>query len=461
MKKNVLICLERLDIGGVETFVLNQATVLLSKGHTVVILAKKGLYTEKLEQKGAICIDFTFTLESNFDIEKTKQIQEIIRKYEINEVHINQFPCILSAMPASILSKVPYIAYSHSIISGTYEWFMSTFDIYNYIFRYYFMNAYKIVAITQYAKNEIIKKFQIHENMIEIINNSIDFKETDMIRIQKKNNKKKFLLISRLSKEKEKSLYNGVELFNAYQKKVKDANLAIIGDGDYKEILQNYIEEEKIKNVEFKGVSTDILKDMNDYDIVIGLDRCILEAIAMKKISIIIGYKELKGIITLNNIEEASIENFSGNNLLIKSKEQIIEELINYTDDEIEKIVEENYRFNKKRFDAQINYDVFTKNDKFKKKYEDIDILKYILKQQEKMDILIEQIKNKNSCIELYKKQIIEKENCISSLKIEKVESERLQEVYKQELQKIYGSKRWKYTSQIAKMVNKIRRLKG
>ena len=48
MKKNVLICLERLDIGGVETFVLNQATVLLSKGHTVVILAKKGLYTEKL-----------------------------------------------------------------------------------------------------------------------------------------------------------------------------------------------------------------------------------------------------------------------------------------------------------------------------------------------------------------------------------------------------------------------------
>ena len=45
MKKNVLICLERLDIGGVETFVLNQATVLLSKGHTVVILAKKGLYT--------------------------------------------------------------------------------------------------------------------------------------------------------------------------------------------------------------------------------------------------------------------------------------------------------------------------------------------------------------------------------------------------------------------------------
>ena len=364
-------------------------------------------------------------------------------------------------MPASILSKVPYIAYSHSIISGTYEWFMSTFDIYNYIFRYYFMNAYKIVAITQYAKNEIIKKFQIHENMIEIINNSIDFKETDMIRIQKKNNKKKFLLISRLSKEKEKSLYNGVELFNAYQKKVKDANLAIIGDGDYKEILQNYIEEEKIKNVEFKGVSTDILKDMNDYDIVIGLDRCILEAIAMKKISIIIGYKELKGIITLNNIEEASIENFSGNNLLIKSKEQIIEELINYTDDEIEKIVEENYRFTKKRFDAQINYDVFTKNDKFKKKYEDIDILKYILKQQEKMDILIEQIKNKNSCIELYKKQIIEKENCISSLKIEKVESERLQEVYKQELQKIYGSKRWKYTSQIAKMVNKIRRLKG
>ena len=98
MKKNILICLEALNIGGVETFVVNQASVLLSKGHTVVILAKEGLYTEKLKQEGATCIDFTFELGEKLYPDKIKEIQEIIEKYKINEVHINQFPCILSAM---------------------------------------------------------------------------------------------------------------------------------------------------------------------------------------------------------------------------------------------------------------------------------------------------------------------------------------------------------------------------
>lgn len=50
-EKNILICLEKLDIGGVETAVLNQATNWIELGYHVVILAKKGIYTPVLEKR--------------------------------------------------------------------------------------------------------------------------------------------------------------------------------------------------------------------------------------------------------------------------------------------------------------------------------------------------------------------------------------------------------------------------
>ena len=314
MKKNILICLEALNIGGVETFVVNQASVLLSKGHTVVILAKEGLYTEKLKQEGAICIDFTFELGEKLYPDKIKEIQEIIEKYKINEVHINQFPCILSAMPACIFSNVPYIAYSHVGVDNVFDWFMDRFEIYNYMFEVYFNNAYKIITIKEEAKNKLIERFHVPGEKIEIIYNSINYEMVDYIRKEEKNQKTRILLVSRLSNDKKDSLYNGINLFKAYKSRIKEANLMIIGSGEMQSELEEYIKNNNIKDVEFKGPSSNVLEYINNADIVLGLGRCILEAIAMKRLTIILGHKELKGIVTPDNVQSACQGNFAGDN---------------------------------------------------------------------------------------------------------------------------------------------------
>ena len=51
MKKSILICLEQLGIGGVETAVVNQAIALKEKGNEIFILAKKGIYSQVLKEK--------------------------------------------------------------------------------------------------------------------------------------------------------------------------------------------------------------------------------------------------------------------------------------------------------------------------------------------------------------------------------------------------------------------------
>ena len=58
--KNILVCLNILDIGGVETAAVNQIMELKRRGHNVVVLAKKGLYAKEVVDIGAIFIEFDF-----------------------------------------------------------------------------------------------------------------------------------------------------------------------------------------------------------------------------------------------------------------------------------------------------------------------------------------------------------------------------------------------------------------
>lgn len=446
MKKNILICLEALNIGGVETFVVNQASVLLSKGHTVVILAKEGLYTEKLKQEGATCIDFTFELGEKLYPDKIKEIQEIIEKYKINEVHINQFPCILSAMPACIFSNVPYIAYSHVGVDNVFDWFMDRFEIYNYMFEVYFNNAYKIITIKEEAKNKLIERFHVPGEKIEIIYNSINYEMVDYIRKEEKNQKTRILLVSRLSNDKKDSLYNGINLFKAYKNRIKEANLMIIGSGEMQSELEEYIKNNNIKDVEFKGPSSNVLEYINNADIVLGLGRCILEAIAMKRLTIILGHKELKGIVTPDNVQSACQGNFAGDNLPTCTIESVIENLNNLDDETIKQIQEGNYYFGKENLNAKINYDNVIQEEVYPQISSGLsELLKYIIKQQEKFDKEKEDLKNQMNTVneknEKDRKEINE-------------QKERIQ-ILEKEREEIYSSKRWRYTEKISKFLHK------
>lgn len=446
MKKNILICLEALNIGGVETFVVNQASVLLSKGHTVVILAKEGLYTEKLKQEGAICIDFTFELGEKLYPDKIKEIQEIIEKYKINEVHINQFPCILSAMPACIFSNVPYIAYSHVGVDNVFDWFMDRFEIYNYMFEVYFNNAYKIITIKEEAKNKLIERFHVPGEKIEIIYNSINYEMVDYIRKEEKNQKTRILLVSRLSNDKKDSLYNGINLFKAYKSRIKEANLMIIGSGEMQSELEEYIKNNNIKDVEFKGPSSNVLEYINNADIVLGLGRCILEAIAMKRLTIILGHKELKGIVTPDNVQSACQGNFAGDNLPTCTIESVVENLNNLDDETIKQIQEGNYYFGKENLNAKINYDNVIQEEVYPQISSGLsELLKYIIKQQEKFDKEKEDLKNQMNTVneknEKDRKEINE-------------QKERIQ-ILEKEREEIYSSKRWRYTEKISKFLHK------
>ena len=77
---------------------------------------------------------------------------------------------------------------------------------------------------------------------------------------------------------------------------------------------------------------------------------------------------------------------------------------------------------------------------------------------EEKMEKEWKEIKAKDEAIEFFKGQMHFKDKAIEEIK---EESQRKEETLKAELEKIYCSRRWKYSSQIAKLINKIRMQKG
>lgn len=371
MEKNILICGENLDDGGVETAIVNDAIALKEKGNKVYILARKGVYTEKVEAFGIENIDFCFEFINGFDFEKSQDVISIIKEKNINEVHIHKFIDIPTCLPACIITNVPYIVHLHEGLKDSYDWVMNTYSMFKYMLEIYFKNAYRIIAITENVKKYNMELFNIPEYKYKVIPNSIDL-ELFNNEIKSQVPIKNFLLISRLSNEKEKSIKIGIDLFEEYSKKVEGCKLRIAGSGNASEKIKTYVEN-KESNIELIGRTQNIPEEIEKADIVLGMGRCMLESMASKRICCIIGYENLKPILKKDIIEQAMLENFSGRGLKDENTINIINEILSLDQVTLEKITNQNYEYVNKKLNIKNN--VFSIDDKIETNYEDANVL--------------------------------------------------------------------------------------
>ena len=143
-----------------------------------------------------------------------------------------------------------------------------------------------------------------------------------------------------------------------------------------------------------------------------------------------------------------------GENLFNKVKTDI-----EYKQTDLESILKGNpllissvkYTKNREKFFEMLkNTDIKTaidtlNNEDIKKELEELK--KYLQEKEREVDYLKGQLEVRDINIE--------------NIKREKAENERLEKEYKEELHKVYGSKRWKYTTKLANIVNKFRKSKG
>jgi len=240
------------------------------------------------------------------------RINKLISKNNINIAHIR------SRGPAWILrfantKNIKTISTFHNVYSGT--------SFLKKIYNKQLANADKVVAISNYVKNEIIKKYKIDKEKVEVINRGVDvdyydkkISDDDVKNFLNKNsinpNKKIILYPARLTNWK-----GHLEFLDVF-KKINDDNYFLYFVGDtknqsYFQKVQNKINYLKLTNCKIIGnLNKDDLKIMYYLSSIIvslpiqseGFGRIIGEALVMKKKILAFNYGGVKD--QLNGLDE-------------------------------------------------------------------------------------------------------------------------------------------------------------
>lgn len=441
--KSIMLCLEKMDIGGIETSVINQVLEYKRRGINVVVVAQEGIYVDVLKKCKIKFEKFEFSLDKNIDMQKIALIEKIIKKYEVEAVIVNQLPCILSVLPACYELGIPYVAYVHTADKmiqdneyNMYDWFERNFAIFKYLLPLYFSRAQKVIAISENAGNYVRIRYNIQSEKIIVIKNSINI---DLYKTKNKVNKReRFLLISRFSNEKMDSIKNAIEIFKCYE--AKNKTLSIVGSGPMIDNVKELIHGDN--RITLLGPSNEVIPMIDEHDVILGLDRTILEAITMKKIAVIVGYRNPKQIITNENINLEANEGFSGYSLEDTTAKELAKQIK-------EKEVDLEYNYNYVSKNLNIKNNIYIEND-FSVKYDYKDIFSII----EQIDV--------SSLKEMEEKLEFNNDTVISGLRNElEQEKQKNKELnndlcdIKQELLNVYSSKRYKFMNEILKIFNK------
>ena len=473
--KNILLCCNSMGIGGVETVILNQIVAFSNKGHRVFVIAKKGEYSSKVNEFGGEFIELEFPEENKIDTQRAEKIINIIREKKINEIHIHKYQCIPSVLVAALATQTPYFAYEHGIIDSK-EYYLWHYPIYKSLFPIYYKNAYKIIAITPRVVEDMKKRYDLKEDKYVIIHNGIDFKTYKNDNPNYNEDIKQALIVSRIDKEKTPTIYNGIDAFIEIKKIYPKVNLNIVGGGNAEEDLIDYLNKkglkytysgEKQKNEEQRikllGKQLDVKKFLKNCDIFLGVDRCALEAIAMKVPVIITGYNGINGLVTKENMNMAMEENFSGLNMNSINNEILKKQLIKLKNNR-ENIVNEVYNVAVENLNCFENYITIPDNEKlsidwtsiFEKIEENSNLIEDQLKQIKAQYEWIQKVEEKNKeLIKENQKLLLEKNSILEkNKKALKTKDEEI-DMKKQEIKEIYNSKRWRYVEKLTNLFHK------
>ncbi|WP_347019144.1 glycosyltransferase family 4 protein [Acinetobacter calcoaceticus] len=171
----------------------------------------------------------------NFFLKLKKNIE--LNEYDILIVH-NMGRLTLLCLWLSNIIK---------IISLEHSSFVSRSKLVRTLSKIFYKKVNKVVTLTSH---ECLNFSKIHKNVLQIPNFSSYFDSSRTISFPKKNIA---ISVGRLDENK-----NNIHILKAWHKQIdslQDWELHIYGDGDQKESLVNFVKDNNLKNVFFKGVT--------------------------------------------------------------------------------------------------------------------------------------------------------------------------------------------------------------
>ncbi|MEH6625327.1 MAG: glycosyltransferase [Motiliproteus sp.] len=285
MKKiNVLLINYSLGVGGIEKLLLefcknSHKNHTEYKFHIVVFSSLKGIEEEFSKYDVNI---ISLNKKHGIDFELISKLTKVIEDLNIDIVHSHAQNTWLYGVLASRKTKKPIISTIHS---GTYKYgFVKRFrwDLLSFLLSIY---TDKIITVGMHLRQDLLRVGVRKKKVVSIHNgvNVEDFSGEHTADVENS-----LIIVARLCFQKNHMLL--FEAINIVMRVIPDIKLYVVGDGELRNILEEYIAENKLEdNIFMLGRRDDISNLLNKKSIFVlpsiieGLPVSLLEAMSSKK----------------------------------------------------------------------------------------------------------------------------------------------------------------------------------
>ena len=290
----ILQLVTRFDFGGAENHVRELCNELVANNHEVILITRKGRQKELLDKR-VIFIQLP-SLISNLILIQAAIIVYLLLRYKIDVIHAHQRLPIISACLAGFITRAPVLATVHGRVRH---------DLRSVIAR-------KLTSRIIFVSSQVLtisRHYGTIKHKSIIIPNGIPIPKA-LAAVQP-------FTIGYYSRIDTRH-FEVIKYLVSADEKLKDElpkiKLMLVGDGNEVENLKRLIDETNIKLnadvISFKGF-IEKLDDCNELpELVVGVGRTAIEALARDASVIPVNYKRMGNIITLSNYGYYAKNNF-------------------------------------------------------------------------------------------------------------------------------------------------------
>ena len=307
----ILYATMQMDIGGVETHVLELSKEMKRRGHNITVASNGGVFEKELDDYGIKHVKLPLHNKKPKNIsESHKGLKKLIKQENFDLVHCH------ARIPAFICGKLHkklkfrFVTSAHWVFRVNFLWKLLT----NW--------GERTIAVSNDIRKYLVFNYKVPKRNITTTINGIDTEKftskIDFSDIQKEfklsNEKTRIIYVSRMDLDRSAVAYNLINVTVDLYKKSKDLEVIIVGGGnDYDRLSEAASDANKKlgKNVIITtGSRIDVNKFIACGDIFIGVSRAVLEAMSAEKPVIVAGNEGYIGVLTEENLHKAVAANF-------------------------------------------------------------------------------------------------------------------------------------------------------
>ena len=298
-------------MGGLETHIEGQVRQLKNLNYRVVVATgSAGDLVDALNiDKSYAGINFNFVSDRNNLQIATSTLKKIILDESVDIVHAHPFLSIPAAYLAcnETGAKFLYTLHGPSSVENDYGDF-------NEKLMGAIINTARPIVVSDELNKIVRKKYPLSNPTT--VPNTVLFPEVSIENSRAAAGAtERWAVISRIDAYKAAGIRKLIE-FLIIRNKHSPLTLSVIGDGPDLENLREWVDAKDARFIDFRGfIDNDKIYNEN-YSVICGMGRVVLEAISARKPICLVGYDGIKGIInTPNRLVIASKSNFSGRNM--------------------------------------------------------------------------------------------------------------------------------------------------